>query len=118
MMKFSEIFAFSKEKFRKIPILKEVEWFEWFEWFGPSPIEPFNSGQNPSRLALRAFFAAGRAARQSAEPGGPPCNAVASLYAKKCILPKSFRSCLKMKESIRERRENYKKNLQNYNNFL
>ena len=33
-------FEFSKEKFRKIPILKE---FEWFEWFGPSPIEPFNS---------------------------------------------------------------------------
>ena len=44
MMKFSEIFEFSKEKFRKIPILKEFEWFEWFEWFGPSPIEPFNSG--------------------------------------------------------------------------
>ena len=40
MLKFSEIFEFSKEKFRKIPILKE---FEWFEWFGPSPIEPFNS---------------------------------------------------------------------------
>ena len=44
MLKFSEIFEFSKEKFRKIPILKEFEWFEWFEWFGPSPIEPFNSG--------------------------------------------------------------------------
>ena len=43
MLKFSEIFEFSKEKFRKIPILKEFEWFEWFEWFGPSPIEPFNS---------------------------------------------------------------------------
>ena len=41
MLKFSEIFEFSKEKFRKIPILKEFEWFEWFEWFGPSPIEPF-----------------------------------------------------------------------------
>ena len=44
MLKFSEMFEFSKEKFRKIPILKEFEWFEWFEWFGPSPIEPFNSG--------------------------------------------------------------------------
>ena len=43
MLKFSEIFEFSKEKFRKIPILKE---FEWFEWFGPSPIEPFNSAEN------------------------------------------------------------------------
>ena len=40
MLKFSEIFEFSKEKVRKIPILKE---FEWFEWFGPSPTEPFNS---------------------------------------------------------------------------
>ena len=44
MLKFSEIFEFSKEKFRKIPILKEFEWFKWFECFGPSPIEPFNSG--------------------------------------------------------------------------
>ena len=42
MLKFSEIFEFSKEKFQKIPILKE---FEWFEWFGPSPTEPFNSGR-------------------------------------------------------------------------
>ena len=31
MLKFSEFFEFSKEKFRKIPILKEFEWFEWFE---------------------------------------------------------------------------------------
>ena len=31
MLKFSEIFEFSKEKFRKIPILREFEWFEWFE---------------------------------------------------------------------------------------
>ena len=46
MLKFSEIFEFSKEKFRKFPILKEFEWFEWFEWFGPSPIEPFNSEQD------------------------------------------------------------------------
>ena len=48
MLKISENFEFSKEKFRKIPILKEFEWFEWFErfeWFGPSPIEPFNSGE-------------------------------------------------------------------------
>ena len=45
MLKLSEIFAFFKEKFRKIPILKEFEWFEWFEWFGPSPIEPFNSAR-------------------------------------------------------------------------
>ena len=43
MLKLSEISEFSKEKFRKIPILKEFEWFEWFECFGPSPIEPFNS---------------------------------------------------------------------------
>ena len=49
MLKFSEIFEFSKEKFRKIPILKEFEWFEWFEWFGPSPIEPFNSGRDRAR---------------------------------------------------------------------
>ena len=48
MLKFSEIFEFSKQKFRKIPILKE---FEWFEWFGPSPIEPFNSAL---RRELRA----------------------------------------------------------------
>ena len=40
MLKFSEIYEFSEEKFRKIPILKG---FEWFEWFGPSPTEPFNS---------------------------------------------------------------------------
>ena len=46
MLKFSEISEFSKENFRKIPIVKEFEWFEWFEWFGPSPIEPFNSGSN------------------------------------------------------------------------
>ena len=44
MLKISEFFEVSKEKFRKIPILKEFEWFEWFEWFGPSPTEPFNSG--------------------------------------------------------------------------
>ena len=24
-------------------------WFEWFEWFGPSPIEPFNSGERRVR---------------------------------------------------------------------
>ena len=59
MLKCSEIFEFSKEKFRKIPILKEFEWFEWFEWFGPSPIEPFNSeadwsGRDPMhRLAAQ-----------------------------------------------------------------
>ena len=53
MLKFSEIFEFSKEKFRKIPILKEFEWFEWFEWFGPSPIEPFNSGRDHLRAARR-----------------------------------------------------------------
>ena len=52
MLKFSEIFEFSKEKFRKIPILKEFEWFEWFEWFGPSPIEPFNSGLGLRELLL------------------------------------------------------------------
>ena len=46
MLKFSEIFKFSRENFR---ILKEFEWFEWFEWFGPSPIEPFNSDRNPQR---------------------------------------------------------------------
>ena len=33
MLKFSENLEFSKEKFRKITILKEFEWFEWFEWF-------------------------------------------------------------------------------------
>ena len=52
MLKFSEFFAFSKEQFRKIPILKE---FEWFECFGPSPIEPLNPGPRPDvrRLARR-----------------------------------------------------------------
>ena len=50
MLKFSENFEFSKEKFRKIPILKEFEWFEWFEWFGPSPIEPFNSARDAEDL--------------------------------------------------------------------
>ena len=37
--------------------MKEFEWFEWFEsfeWFGPSPIEPFNSGNDPwSRYSTR-----------------------------------------------------------------
>ena len=65
MLKFSEIFEFSKEKFRKIPILKEFEWFEWFEWFGPSPIEPFNPGRgktgtrssrNNSRIGSRMWY--------------------------------------------------------------
>ena len=37
-------------KFSEIPILKEFEWFEWFEWFGPSPIEPFNSVQDPAPI--------------------------------------------------------------------
>ena len=53
MLKFSEFFEFSKEKFRKIPILKEFEWFEWFEWFGHSPIEPFNPGGNGRRGLAR-----------------------------------------------------------------
>ena len=53
MLKFSEIFELSQEKFRKIPILKEFQWFEWFEWFGPSPIEPFNSGQDALVADLR-----------------------------------------------------------------
>ena len=52
MLKFAEIFEFSKENFRKIPILKEFEWFEWFEWFGPSPIEPFNSGPHERELLV------------------------------------------------------------------
>ena len=50
MLKFSEIFEFSKEKIRKIPILIE---FEWFEWFGPSPIEPFNPGREQAYLQHR-----------------------------------------------------------------
>ena len=49
MLKFSEFFEFPREKFRKIPILKEFEWFEWFEWFGPSPIEPFISVASSGR---------------------------------------------------------------------
>ena len=56
MLKFSEIFEFSRENKPKIPILKEFEWFEWFEWFGPSPIEPFNSGQ--FRVAEQDFASA------------------------------------------------------------
>ena len=59
MLKFSEMFEFSKEKFRKIPILKEFEWFEWFEWFGPSPIEPFNSGAGRRREVREADPAGG-----------------------------------------------------------
>ena len=55
MLKFSEIFEFSNEKFRKIPILKE---FEWFEWFGPSPIEPFNSASRRSQLPGQTWSAA------------------------------------------------------------
>ena len=62
MLKFSEIFEFSKEKFRKIPILKECEWFEWFEWFGPSPIEPFNSGSSGSATSALASTARRRSA--------------------------------------------------------
>ena len=65
---FFEIFEFSDEKFRKIPILKEFEWFEWFEWFGPSPIEPFNSdevhsgpdGDGPDRRRPRSAGAGRR----------------------------------------------------------
>ena len=60
MLKFSEIFEFSKEKFRKIPILKEFEWFEWFEWFGPSPIEPFNLGRRRVRVDAAESSLAGR----------------------------------------------------------
>ena len=52
MLKFSEIFEFSRETF---PILNEFEWFEWFEWFGPSSTEPFNSEVN--RAAAGAAFA-------------------------------------------------------------
>ena len=48
MLKFSENFEFSGEKIPKNPILNE---FEWFEWFGPSPIEPFNPGRDPSSRA-------------------------------------------------------------------
>ena len=33
--------------------MKEFEWFEWFEWFGPSPIEPFNSGDLAAVLRHR-----------------------------------------------------------------
>ena len=58
MLKFSEIFEFSKEKFRKIPILKEFEWFEWFEWFGPTPIEPFNPGRRAAQEGARSRLAA------------------------------------------------------------
>ena len=57
MLKFSEIFEFSKEKFRKILILKEFEWFEWFEWFGSSPIEPFNSEVHQSSDLFLLFLA-------------------------------------------------------------
>ena len=46
MLKFSEIFEFSKEKLRKIPILKEFEWFEWFEWLEGS------NGSVPRRSSL------------------------------------------------------------------
>ena len=39
--------------------MKEFKWFEWFEWFGPSPTEPFNSGQDlvndPGILRLCRF---------------------------------------------------------------
>ena len=72
MLKFSEIFEFSKETFRKIPILKEFEWFEWFEWFGPSPIDPFNSVPHRERreLSTRAtlVLAEGHQTRQEAVP--------------------------------------------------
>ena len=72
MLKFSEILEFSKEKFRKIPILKE---FEWFEWFGPSPIEPFNSA---SRRGPRPSSSARGGRRPSRRPsscgGRRPCR--------------------------------------------
>ena len=55
MLKFSEIFEFSRENSW---ILKEFEWFEWFEWFGPSMIEPFNSGFDPE--AAEALGGGGR----------------------------------------------------------
>ena len=79
MLKFSEILEFSKEKFRKIPILKEFEWFEWFEWFGPSPIEPFNSAvdrkddcKNSDASSFDGVFA-------SAAAGSPDLNQLLSL---------------------------------------
>ena len=68
MLTFSEIFEFSREDNPKIPILKEFEWFEWFEWFGPSPIEPFNSGERRAaraRQGARARAAASRGRRAS-----------------------------------------------------
>ena len=79
MLKFSEIFEFSKEKFRKIPILKEFEWFEWFEWFGPSPIEPFNSVRVQGLAVVDgvAGHAVERRAPQHVRHGGVPLLAPA-----------------------------------------
>ena len=72
MLKFSEIFEFSKEKFRKFPILKEFEWFEWFEWVGPSPTEPFNPGGGPREAEPRPLqFQLGPGLRQACT-GTPP----------------------------------------------
>ena len=79
MLKFSEIFEFSKEKFRKIPILKEFEWFEWFEWFGPSPIEPFNSGAD--RRDLEALREASLAEQLLRDPQGGELRKVVPVAA-------------------------------------
>ena len=104
MLKFSEIFEFSKEKFRKIPILKEFEWFEWFEWFGPSPIEPFNSGSYrcASFLMRSSGGSSGLVARLSgARKLTSPCPLSASISTaayptlEKCIFEKCiFQKCI------------------------
>ena len=83
MLKFSEIFEFSKEKFRKIPILKEFEWFEWFEWFGPSPIEPGST-------LLRAELQQGSLhASRGALPGSVEVEVVLHLHS--LILRRPFK---------------------------
>ena len=53
MLKFSEIFEISKEKFRKIPILKEFEWFEWFLMVRSLADRTFQPRRRPQRLRRR-----------------------------------------------------------------
>ena len=78
MLKFSEILEFSKEKFRKIPILKEFEWFEWFEWFGPSPTEPFNSGVAAAKARARGPASRTQGLASAKKPAGSRARILAA----------------------------------------
>ena len=109
MLKFSEMFEFSKEKFRKIPILKEFEWFEWFEWFGPSPTEPFNSAahRRPGRESAANGADGGRGDRVFL-----PMVALTQL-ANYLTLKGSFLGCIEAKFASKYSLESSRRDLHN-----